>query len=171
MKYYINLLAGVLALSIFVISCNDKASTEKPGSSVTSDTIESYDTNFTVEAESFADLQVLRYQVPGFKQLSLQQKQLAYYLYEAALCGRDIAYDQRGKYELLILRTLNSAYGTYNGDKNSEDWKKYASSCLFVRMFFNGGKRKRLYTITKGKRGECCCIFKTSSTHCIRSEV
>src|SRR4051812_37383063 len=53
---------------------------------------------FNVEADTFADLQLLRYQVPGFSELSLKQKKLAYYLSEAALCGRDILYDQKSKY-------------------------------------------------------------------------
>lgn len=137
MKYYLKLFSFLLTLSILVISCNDKASTGNPDSTSINDTGAAYDTSFIVEAESFADLQVLRYQVPGFNQLTLSQKQLAYYLYEAALCGRDMAYDQRGKYELLILRTLNAAYGTYNGDKNSEDWKKFQEYC--GRVWFSNG--------------------------------
>jgi len=69
-------------------------------------------TPFNVEAESFADLQVLRYQVPGFNELSLQQKKLAYYLAEAALCGRDIIYDQKSKYGLMLRKTMEAAYTT-----------------------------------------------------------
>ncbi|MFN7692030.1 MAG: dihydrofolate reductase, partial [Bacteroidota bacterium] len=71
---------------------------------------------FEVEAERFADLQVLRYQVKGFESLSLQQKQLAYYLYEAAMCGRDIIYDQKYKYNLTIRKTIDAIYSTYKGD-------------------------------------------------------
>lgn len=92
---------------------------------------------FNVEAESFADLQVLRYQVPGFDQLSLKQKQLAYYLSEAALCGRDILYDQKSKYGLLLRKTLETAYTTYQGDKTSDDWKKFAEYC--GRFWFSNG--------------------------------
>lgn len=96
-----------------------------------------YDTAFSVEAESFADLQVLRYQVPGFSDLGLQQKQLAYYLYEAALCGRDIIYDQKSKYGILLRKTLETMYGSYKGDKNSDDWKKFEEYC--GRVWFSNG--------------------------------
>ncbi|HEX8676411.1 MAG TPA: hypothetical protein VF700_04275, partial [Segetibacter sp.] len=92
---------------------------------------------FNVEAESFADLQVLRYQVPGFDQLSLKQNQLAYYLSEAALCGRDILYDQKSKHGLLLRKTLETAYTTYQGDKTSDDWKKFTDYC--GRFWFSNG--------------------------------
>ena len=85
----------------------------------------SYDSTFKVEAESFADIQVLRYQVPGFKDLPLAQKQLAYYLYEAALSGRDIIYDQKSRYGILLRKTLEAAYGSYHGDTTAPDWKKF----------------------------------------------
>lgn len=84
----------------------------------------SYDTTFSVEAESFADIQILRYQVPGFNQLTLPQKELAYYLYEAAMSGRDIIYDQKSRYGLTLRKTLEAIHNTYKGDKNTEDWKK-----------------------------------------------
>ena len=61
---------------------------------------------FNVLGESFADLQLLRYQVPGWDELSLQQKTLAYYLYEAALCGRDLYYDQADKHGLALRKTI-----------------------------------------------------------------
>lgn len=54
---------------------------------------------FEFKADRFADIQVLRYRVPGFEQLSLQQKTLAYYLYEAGLSGRDIFYDQKYRHQ------------------------------------------------------------------------
>jgi dipeptidyl-peptidase III len=69
--------------------------------------------NFDVIAQSFGDLQTLRYEVPGFDKLSDKQKELAYYLYEAAMCGRDIIYDQKSKYGLLIRKTIENIYGTY----------------------------------------------------------
>jgi dipeptidyl-peptidase-3 len=95
------------------------------------------DTTFNVEAQSFADLQLLRYQVPGFNELSLQQKQLAYYLYEAALSGRDMIYDQKSKYGLLVRKTLETVYGTYTGDKTTDDWKKFEVYC--GRFWFSNG--------------------------------
>ncbi|WP_207428866.1 dihydrofolate reductase [Pedobacter sp. SYSU D00535] len=93
--------------------------------------------NFDVAAESFADLQILRYQVPGFDDLSLQQKKLAYYLSEAALSGRDIIYDQRGKYNLLVRKTLENIYSTYKGDRKAADWGKFKTYAGQV-WFSNG---------------------------------
>ncbi|WP_222166041.1 dipeptidyl peptidase 3 [Edaphocola aurantiacus] len=84
-----------------------------------------YSKDFKVEAEAFADLQLLRYEVPGWDELTLQQKTLAYYLYEAALCGRDIYYDQANIHGLTLRKTIETIYTTYKGDKNSEDWKKF----------------------------------------------
>ena len=95
------------------------------------------DTTFNVEAQSFADLQLLRYQVPGFNELSLQQKKLSYYLYEAALCGRDIIYDQKSRYGIMLRKTLEDVYGTYKGDKTTDDWKKFEVYC--GRFWFSNG--------------------------------
>ena len=96
-----------------------------------------YDSTFNVEAQAFADLQVMRYQVPGFDKLSLKQKQLSYYLYEAALCGRDIIYDQKSKNGILLRKTIEAVYGTYKGDKKSKDWKDFEVYC--GRFWFSNG--------------------------------
>ena len=64
--------------------------------------------DFDYTVESFADLEILRYKVPGFEELSLKQKELVYYLSEAAAYGRDILYDQNGKWNLAIRRTLEA---------------------------------------------------------------
>lgn len=74
---------------------------------------------FDYTVEQFADLQILRYRVPGFEDLSLKQKELVYYLTEAALQGRDILFDQNGKYNTTIRRMLEAVYTGYNGDKNT----------------------------------------------------
>jgi dipeptidyl-peptidase-3 len=103
----------------------------------TDTTTASYDTSFNVQGQSFADLQLLRYQVPGFNQLNLQQKQLSYYLYEAALAGRDIFYDQKSKYGILLRKTLEAMYGSYTGDKTTDDWKKFETYC--GRFWFSNG--------------------------------
>ena len=92
---------------------------------------------FDVMAESFADVQVLRYQVPGWEELSLQQKTLAYYLYEAALAGRDIIYDQRGKYNLTVRKTIEAIYDSYKGSKSDDDWKKFETYA--GRVWFSNG--------------------------------
>ncbi len=92
---------------------------------------------FEVECDRFADLQVLRYQIPGFEELTPQQKELAYYLYEAANAGRDIIYDQKYKHNLAIRKTLEVVLQTYKGDKNAEDWKKL--EVYAKRVFFSNG--------------------------------
>jgi len=74
--------------------------------------------------DQFADLQILRYDVPGFNELTIKQKELIYYLNEAALQGRDIIYDQNYKHNLCIRRTLECLYKNAQADRNSEDWKQ-----------------------------------------------
>lgn len=83
---------------------------------------------------SFADLQLLTYDVPGWDQLTLQQKEFAYYLYEATLSGRDIIYDQRGKHNLEIRKTLEAILNTYQGTKSGQEWidlQTYAGQVFF----------------------------------------
>ena len=92
---------------------------------------------FDYTVEQFADLQILRYRVPGFENLSLQQKELVYYLTEAALQGRDILFDQNGKYNLRIRRTLEAVYTGYKGDKNTPDFK--AMVVYLKRVWFSNG--------------------------------
>jgi len=91
-------------------------------------------TDFTHIVDRFADIEVLRYQVPGFEDLSLQQKQLVYYLTEAALNGRDILFDQNGKFNLMVRQTLEAIYLNYKGDKNDKDYQgllKYLKQVWF----------------------------------------
>ena len=92
---------------------------------------------FDYNVEQFADLQILRYRVPGFEELSLQQKQLVYYLAEAALQGRDILFDQNGKYNLRIRKALETVYTGYKGDKQSADFK--AMEVYLKRVWFSNG--------------------------------
>ena len=111
-------IVGVCALAL--ASCQTK--TEKPF-------------NYTVD--KFYDLEILRYQVPGFDELTLQQKTLAYYLSEAALQGRDILYDQNGRYNLRIRRAMEALYLNFAGDKQSEEFlllEKYLK-----RVWFSNG--------------------------------
>ena len=138
MKYTANIIIAAMAIGTLV-SCNNNSSNSGSGSDSTkvNTAVSAYDTNFKVEAEAFADLQILRYQVPGFNDLPLQQKQLAYYLTEAALCGRDIIYDQKSKYGIMLRKTLEDIYGTYKGDKAAEDWKKFEEYC--GRVWFSNG--------------------------------
>ncbi|MBU0487775.1 MAG: dipeptidyl peptidase 3 [Bacteroidetes bacterium] len=92
---------------------------------------------FKYFTEKFADIKIMRYQVPGFENLSLKQKKLLYFLSEAALCGRDITWDQYFKYNLVIRKTLEEIYANFKGDKNTDDWKKFV--VYLKRVWFSLG--------------------------------
>lgn len=93
--------------------------------------------DFKFDLEQFADIRILRYQVPGFDELSLKQKELIYYLSESAKYGRDILFDQNGKYNLLIRRTLENIYASYAGDKTTNNWKEF--EVYLKRIWFSNG--------------------------------
>jgi dipeptidyl-peptidase-3 len=125
-KLGIMLLSGTL-LSAGLLSCNS-ASTESS---------DKKSSDFKVTAQSFSDLQLLRYQVPGWENLNARQKELAYYLYQAALSGRDIIYDQRGKYNLTIRKTLEAIWNNPKTEKSGDDWDKFQT--YSGRFWFSNG--------------------------------
>ena len=92
---------------------------------------------FSYNDEQFADLQMLRYRVDGFESLSLAQKKLIYYLSEAALSGRDILWDQNGKYNLRIRKTLEAVYTLYDGPRDSRDFAAFTT--YMKRVWFSNG--------------------------------
>ena len=92
---------------------------------------------FSYIVDQFADLQILRYQVPGFANLSLRQKQLLYHLSEAALMGRDILFDQNGRYNLVIRRTLEAVYLYGKVDESSADYQAF--EVYLKRVWFANG--------------------------------
>ena len=114
-----------MATAIFASSCtgHDKNSGEQ--------------TSFDYTVDRFADIEVLRYQVPGFEDLSLRQKLLVYYLTEAALWGRDILWDQHYKYNLPIRLMLESVYTNFDGDRESDDYKAFET--YFKQVEFANG--------------------------------
>lgn len=93
--------------------------------------------NFNYIVEQFADLQLLRYRVAGFENLSLRQKELIYYLSEAALEGRDILFDQNGKYNLQIRKLLEAVYVSYSGDRNNPEFQ--GLEVYLKRVWFSSG--------------------------------
>lgn len=93
--------------------------------------------NFNYIVEQFADLQLLRYRVAGFGNLSLRQKELIYYLSEAALEGRDILFDQNGKYNLQIRKLLEAVYVSYSGDRNNPEFQ--GLEVYLKRVWFSSG--------------------------------
>lgn len=93
--------------------------------------------NFKYVTEQFADLKIQRYQVPGFESLTPKQKELIYYLYEAALSGRDIIYDQNYKHNLFVRRTLENIVDSYKGERTGADWDNFI---VYVkRVWFSNG--------------------------------
>ena len=85
--------------------------------------------------DRFDDIKILRYEVPGFAELPLREKELIYYLAEAAKCGRDIMFDQNFKYNLPVRRTLEVIYENYDGDRTTPEWKaleKYLKKVWFA---------------------------------------
>lgn len=109
--------------TLFLLSaCTNGKKAENTQSVTVEDTP---DSSFQYSVDKFADVEILRYYVPGFKSLSLKQKELIYYLNQAALEGRDILWDQNNRYNLSIRRLCETLYQNFAGDKTSEDWKNF----------------------------------------------
>ena len=120
MSFIKSIIPGAL-IALSLTSCNDMAQ----------------ETEFNYVVDRFADVEVLRYKVPEFENLSLQQKKLIYYLSEAAIVGRDILTDQNCKYNLEIRTLLENIYQNYNGDRETEDFKAFEKYLKLV-WFANG---------------------------------
>ncbi|WP_345005689.1 dipeptidyl-peptidase 3 family protein [Snuella lapsa] len=92
---------------------------------------------FDYKVDAFADIQVLRYQIPGWDALTLKEQTLVYYLTQAGLAGRDMVWDQNYKYNLKIRNALESVYTKYTGDKSTEEWKAFET--YLKRIWFSNG--------------------------------
>lgn len=95
------------------------------------------DGHFDYNVEQFADVRILRYQVPGWEKLSLKEQKLVYYLTQAGLAGRDIMWDQNYRHNLVIRRALEKIYKNYQGDKTTDDWKNFET--YLKRVWFSNG--------------------------------
>ncbi|WP_029038025.1 dipeptidyl-peptidase 3 family protein [Salinimicrobium xinjiangense] len=93
--------------------------------------------DFDYQVDEFADIKVLRYQIPGWEDLSLKEQKLVYYLVEAGLSGRDIIWDQNYRHNLKIREALENIYTGYEGDKTTEDWKNF--EIYLKRVWFSNG--------------------------------
>ena len=113
---------------IFFLSCGSKKNEDKHE--------ENKDT-FAYLIDKFADIKIMQYKIPGWDDLTLKQKQLAYYLSQAALAGRDIIWDQNYKHNLTIRRTLEGIMEKYKGDRTSEQWKQF--EIYLKRVWFANG--------------------------------
>ena len=132
------LVSLVLWFSVLGNAVEMKAEENSPGES------------FVWQTEQFADLKILRYQVPGFESLPLQQKRLLYYLAQAGLSGRDIIYDQNYKHNLCIRRTLEAVMNSYRGERLGKDWEAF--SVYLKRIWFSNGIHHH-YSTKKFKPG------------------
>lgn len=114
-----------IGVALSTTSCTEKGEAKKS------------DANFEFLSEKFADLKIIKYQIPDWDKLSLKQKELVYYLTQAAYSGREITYAQNYRYGLEMKRALENVYTTYAGDKNTESWKEFQT--YVKRMWFSSG--------------------------------
>ncbi len=122
----------ICLMMVFAWSCKEE-SKEPVKEAVTEKVAEKFDFN----VEQFADIKVLRYQIPGWGNLSLKEQKLVYYLTQAGLAGRDIMWDQNYRHNLKIRKALENIYTNYAGDKTSEDWKAF--EVYLKRVWFSNG--------------------------------
>ena len=127
-----------LSLALLLDSCkSNQSSKDDNTTNAVLDTMKKNDEKFEYISEQFADLRILRYQIPSFDELSLQQKELLYYLSEAALSGRDIFWDQNFKYNLTIRKTLEAIIGNEHTNGKQEEYNKFL--VYAKRVFFSAG--------------------------------
>ncbi|MEP0264599.1 dihydrofolate reductase [Dokdonia sp.] len=118
------------------VSCGQEQKTTNEGD--TNDTaFAKAETTFDYQVDQFADIKILRYQIPGFEDLTLKEQQLVYYMTQAGLAGRDLMWAQNYRHNLTIRAALETVYTSYNGDKNSEDWKHFEE--YLKRVWFSNG--------------------------------
>ncbi len=122
------LIALCAGLAVISAGCKKKAPAPDPAAAAP---------EFPWQIDQFADLKVLRYQVPGFESLAPKQKELVYYLGEAALCGRDIMFDQNYKHNLAVRRALDAVVAGYKGDRNDPRWAEFMT--YVKRVWFSNG--------------------------------
>lgn len=121
---------SIVILTIILFACEEKQEQVRESDNTELDT-------FQYKADRFADVQILRYKVPGFDQLSLKQKKLVYYLSQAALSGRDIFYDQNYKHNLRFRKTMENIVKYYGGDRNSDLFQRFM--VWAKRVWFSNG--------------------------------
>ncbi len=95
------------------------------------------ETAFNFNVEEFADIKILRYQIPGWEKLTLKEQKLVYYLTQAGLAGRDIMWDQNYRHNLKIRKALENVYTNYKGDKTADNWLAFET--YLKRVWFSNG--------------------------------
>ena len=128
----------VIFLSVFLLNCKD-FSTDIIGDYFSNSEYYSPESSedFEYKIDQFADLKIIRYQIPGWDELTLKEKKLVYYLTQAGLSGRDIMYDQNYRHNLAIRSALENVYSNYSGDRKSDDWMEFET--YLKRVWFSNG--------------------------------
>ncbi|OZV67970.1 dipeptidyl-peptidase 3 family protein [Winogradskyella aurantia] len=121
-----------LFFALLFVACKNEANVQ-----VDEKVASTTQTEFNYNVEQFADIKILRYQIPGWENLSLKEQKLVYYLVEAGLAGRDIMWDQNYRHNLKIRKALESIYTNYDGDKTTDDWKAF--EVYLKRVWFSNG--------------------------------
>lgn len=121
----------ICLLALIFVACKNEAK-ETP-----TETVEVTETDFSFNVEEFSDIKILRYQIPGWENLSLKEQKLVYYLTQAGLEGRDIMWDQNYRHNLKIRHALENIYTNYTGDKTTENWSNFES--FLKRVWFSNG--------------------------------
>lgn len=124
MKIQLTRLAILALFAGLMASCGSGGDKVNTDATAATDTLASAE-DFQYMTEQFDDIKIIRYQIPAWDELSLNNKKLAYYLTQAGLAGRDIMYDQNYRYNLAIRRTLESIYASYDGDKTTDEWNAF----------------------------------------------
>ena len=127
-------LIGLLLAAMIVVSCADEKKSSEP--TAEKNKVEK-SVDFDYNVEQFADIKVLRYQIPGWENLTLKEQKLVYYLTQAGLSGRDIIWDQNYRHNLTIRKALENVYNTYEGDKSLDNWKNFET--YLKRVWFSNG--------------------------------
>ncbi|MFC5196152.1 dihydrofolate reductase [Bizionia hallyeonensis] len=130
----LKLIVGLALVAPFFYSCNNDKSEPKAEIVETETKVE---TEFDFNVEQFADIKILRYQIPGWENLTLKEQKLVYYLGQAGLAGRDITWDQNYRHNLTIRNAFENVYTTYTGDKSSADWEAFET--YLKRVWFSNG--------------------------------
>lgn len=128
-----NFLLALLLSGSVLVSCVDNANKDTEAKVKTEETVQTSNTL----VESFADIQILRYEVPGWEDLSLKEQKLVYYLTQAGVEGRDIIWDQNYRHNLAVRHALENIYQKFDGDKTTKDWENF--EVYLKRVWFSNG--------------------------------
>jgi len=130
-------LYGFVLSSLLLVSCDQDQQTTKTKDDKAPAFAKAEKKEFNYQVDKFADVKILRYQIPGFEDLTLKEQKLVYYMTQAGLAGRDMMWAQNYRHNLKIREALEKVYTSYPGDKNSDNWKHFEE--YLKRVWFSNG--------------------------------